>query len=152
RDQARAKGIPINELFSTLQVYFGSLYVNDFNRFGRTWQVVVQADGTYRQQLDGLKHLRVRNTAGEMVNVGSLLHPRAITGPVMVFRYNLYPAVPINATPAAGFGSTEAIAAFEKLAESERTETMQTKWTELALLQLRTGDTAQWVFVLAVVL
>ncbi len=152
RSQARAKGVPISELFNTLQVYLGSLYINALNRFGRTWQVIAQADGTFRQKLAGLKQLRVRNTAGEMVPLGGFIQPKSMSGPVMVFRYNLYPAVPINATPAVGVGSTEAIQRFEELTRGELTVSMQTKWTELALLQLRTGNFAIWVFILAVVL
>jgi len=152
RDQARAKGVQISDLFATLQLNLGSLYVNDFNRFGRTWQVIAQADGAFRQNLDGLKHLQVRNAAGQMVPIGSLIEPTPMTGPVMVFRYNLYPAVPINAVPTAGTGSTEAIERFEQLVRGETTVSMRTSWTELALLQLKTGSVAVYVFVLAVVL
>jgi multidrug efflux pump subunit AcrB len=152
REQARSRGVLTSELFMTLQVYLGSLYVNDFNRFGRTWQVIAQADGNYRQKLEGLKSLKVRSATNGMVSVMSLIQPKEISGPVMIVRYNLYPAVPINATPRQGVGSTEAIHRFEQLAQEHQGWSMQSEWTELALLQLRTGNTATWVFILAVVL
>jgi multidrug efflux pump subunit AcrB len=152
RAKARAQGVLTSDLFSTLQIYLGSLYVNDFNRFGRTWQVIAQADGNVRQKIEGIKALKVRNATGGMVSLGGLIEPKAADGPVMIVRYNLYQAVPINATPRPGVGSTEAIQKFQELARSQQGWSMQTEWTELALLQLRTGNTATWVFVLAVVL
>ena len=89
-------GVSMSEVFNTLQVYLGSLYVNDFNRFGRTWQVNVQADANYRKQVEDLKQLKVRNSAGTMVPLGTMASVRGISGPVMIYRYNMYPAAPIN--------------------------------------------------------
>ncbi|HXG11241.1 MAG TPA: efflux RND transporter permease subunit, partial [Gemmataceae bacterium] len=150
REQAKAMGVSISEVFNTLQVYLGSLYVNDFNRFGRTWQVIVQADSNYRRQVEDLKQLRVRSDRGHMVPLTAFAQVRSTSGPVMVVRYNLYPAVPINGSPAPGVSSGQAIALMQKVAEGELNWAMRAEWTELALLQLRTGNTAMIVFALAV--
>ena len=158
RVAAQVIGVPVNEIINALQVYFGSLYVNDFNRFGRTWQVNVQAAASYREQVADLRRLKVRNPrapAGEqnMVPVGSFLKVNdTITGPVMVQRYNLYPAAAVNASPAPGVSSGQAIGALGRAAEEQLPPGMRTEWTELALLQLQTGDTATKAFVLSVVL
>ena len=152
RDQAKIMGVSMSELFNTLQVYLGSLYINDFNRFGRSWQVNVQADTAYRKQVEDLRQLKVRNQSGTMAPLGTLLDVRAISGPVMIQRYNMYPAAAINGEPAPGVSSGETIALLEQVARSEVLRSMRPEWTELALLQLQTGNTAMLVFVLAVVL
>jgi multidrug efflux pump subunit AcrB len=152
RDQAKTMGVSMSEVFSTLQVYLGSLYVNDFNRFGRTWQVNVQADANYRKQVEDVKQLKVRNLAGTMVPLGTMAGVRNISGPVMIQRYNMYPSAQINGVPAPGVSSGQAIGMMEGVAHQELFQSMQTEWTELALLQLATGNTAMLVFVLAVVL
>ena len=110
RDQAKTMGVSMAEVFNTLQVYLGSLYVNDFNRFGRTWQVNVQADAQYRKQAEDIKQFKVRNNAGTMVPLGTIASIRGTSGPVMIYRYNMYPAAPINGAPAPGVSSGEAIA------------------------------------------
>jgi multidrug efflux pump subunit AcrB len=152
RDKAKLAGVSISELFNTLQVYLGSLYINDFNRFGRTWQVNVQGDAKFRQQLSDLTGLRVRNERGGMVPLGSLAQIRDASGPVMIIRYNLYPSATINLNPATGVSSGQAIKAMERLAEPALPQAMRYQWTELALLQLETGNTAMFAFSLAVVL
>lgn len=152
RTQAKAMGVSIGELFNSLQVYLGSLYVNDFNRFGRTWQVIVQADGDFRRQIEDLKQLKIRSDRGQMVPFSALVRVRNINGPVMVTRYNLYPAVGINGMPAPGISSGQAIELMHGAAEGELSASMRSEWTELALLQLQTGNTAMYVFALAVVL
>ncbi len=158
RVSAQVIGVPVSEIVSALQVYFGSLYVNDFNRFGRTWQVNVQARADYRRRVDDLKRIRVRNPrmpegVEHMVPLGGVLKVRDdVTGPVMVYRYNLYPAAPVSATPAPGVSSGEAIAALERAAADKLPPTMRTEWTELAFLQLQTKDTASKAFLLSVVL
>ncbi|MBX9580205.1 MAG: efflux RND transporter permease subunit [Gemmataceae bacterium] len=158
RVAAQVIGVPVNEIINALQVYFGSLYVNDFNRFGRTWQVNLQAAASYRERVADLKRLKVRNPraaagAEHMVPVGSFLKvDDTVTGPVMVQRYNLYPAAAVNATPAPGVSSGQAIGALEAAARDQLPPGMRTEWTELALLQLQTGDTATKAFVLSVVL
>ena len=152
RTQAKTMGVSMSELFSTLQVYLGSLYVNDFNRFGRTWQVNVQADANYRKQVEDIKQLKVRNLTGTMVPLGSMASVRAISGPATIQRYNMYPAAPLNGEAASGVSSGEAIAAMEQVSQQDLPHSMRCEWTELAMLQLQTGNTAMLVFVLAVVL
>jgi hydrophobe/amphiphile efflux-1 (HAE1) family protein len=152
RDKAKLAGVSISELFNTLQVYLGSLYINDFNRFGRTWQVNVQGAANFREQINDLTGLRVRNARGGMVPLGSVAQVRDVSGPVMIIRYNLYPSATINLKPAPGVSSGQAIDAAERLVEPELPQAMRFEWTELALLQLATGSTAMFAFVLAVVL
>jgi multidrug efflux pump len=152
RDAAQTMGVAVGDIVTALQVYFGSLYVNDFNLFGRTWQVNVQADDAFRRRASDLKRLRVKNAAGEMVPVAGFLSVRDGTGPVMVQRYNLYPAAAITATPAPGVSSGQAIVALERTATGQLPSSMKAEWTELALLQLETKDTALRAFVLSVVL
>ena len=152
RDQAKTMGVSTTEIFNTLQVYLGSLYVNDFNRFGRTWQVNVQADADYRQRIEDLKQYKVRNLAGKMVPLGAMASVREINGPVLIQRYNMYPSAPINGEPAPGVSSGEAIRLMETAANQGLPRGMKTEWTELAMLQIQTGNTAMWVFLLAVVL
>jgi len=152
RDQAKTMGVSMAEVFNMLQVYLGSLYINDFNRFGRTWQVNVQADAQYRKQSEDLKQFKVRNNAGTMVPLGAISSIRAISGPVMIYRYNMYPSAPINGAPAPGVSSGEAIGMMRRVANDQLVHSMRAEWTELAMLQLETGNTAMYVFVLAVVL
>ncbi|MBX7104234.1 MAG: efflux RND transporter permease subunit [Gemmataceae bacterium] len=152
RTQARMLGVSMGELFSALQVYLGSLYINDFNRFGRTWQVNVQGDANFRRQVEGLKQLRLRGEQGQMVPLGALLRIRETSGPVMVTRYNLYPSAAVNGYPAPQVSSGQAIDIVNAIAQSQLPRDMRAEWTELALLQLQTGRTAVIAFVLAVVL
>src|SRR5262249_12243225 len=125
---------------------------NDFNRFGRTWQVTVQADANFRQLADDLRQLKVGNEAGAMVPLGTMARFSDISGPVMVVRYNMYPAAAINGNSAPQVRSGQALDLMADAARHDLPPTMRAEWTELALLQLQTGNTAMWVFVLAVVL
>lgn len=152
RTMARTLGVPMNEVFNTLQVYLGSLYVNDFNKFGRTWQVNVQADAHFRKQIQDLNLIKVRSQNGQMVPLGSLTTVRDVSGPVMIARYNMYPAAAINVVPQPGVSSGQAIDMTQRLVQPELGRSMRSEWTELALLQLQTGNTAMLVFLLAVVL
>jgi multidrug efflux pump subunit AcrB len=164
RTQAKTHGVAMSEVFNTLQVYLGSLYVNDFNRFGRTWQVNVQAAADYRTQIDDLKQIKIPNMFGRMVPLAALLKDRQENGPVLIMRYNMYPSAAINGTPANGISSGQAIELMDEVAKRDLPRSMNTEWTELALLQLeqrgtfnRFGltlhfDTAMLVFLLAVVL
>ena len=152
RTAAKMKGVSMAEVFNTLQVYLGSLYVNDFNRFGRTWQVNVQADANYRKQIEDLQQLRIRNNQGKMVPFGTLAQVRDKSGPAMIMRYNMYLAAAINGNPAPGVSSGQAIARMESAARKDLPRSMHLEWTELALLELETGNTAMRVFFLAVVL
>src|SRR5262249_16876624 len=152
RTAAKTMAVSLGELFNVLQVNLGSLYVNDFNRFGRTWQVNVQAESEYRRQIEDLKQLRIRSDRGRMVPLGAIASIEDMSGPVLVMRYNMYPAAAINVTPAHGVSSGQAIDLTENLARNSLIRSMRYEWTELALLQLQTGNTAMWVFLLAVVL
>jgi multidrug efflux pump subunit AcrB len=152
RAQAKAMGVQISEVFNMLQVNLGSLYINDFNRFGRTWQVIAQAKGTYRKQIDELKQLRVKSDRGAMVPFTSFSKVKSISGPVLIQRYNLYPSVAINGNADLGVSSGQAIDLMQAAAQEDLPAAMQTEWTELALLQLKTGNTAMLVFLLGVVL
>ncbi|MBI2805131.1 MAG: efflux RND transporter permease subunit [Planctomycetes bacterium] len=152
REQAKAMGVSMTEIFSALQVYLGSLYVNDFNRFGRTWQVNVQGSADFRKQIDDLKQLKVRNDRGQMVPFAAVARVRDVSGPVMVMRYNMYPAAAITGSAGPNASSGQAIAAAEELTRADLLPSMRLEWTELALLQLQTGNTAMLAFALAVVL
>ena len=152
RDKVNSMGVGMDEVFNTLQVYLGSLYVNDFNRFGRTWQVNVQGDSNFRKQIEDLKLLKIRNLAGGMAPFGTMASVEPRPGPVLIPRYNMYPASMINGMPGPGISSGQAIMMMEDVVQKEIPPTMRMEWTELALLQLQTGNTAMIVFALAVVL
>ena len=152
RESARKMGVPLTEVFDTLQTNFGSLYVNDFNRFGRTWQVNVQADSEFRMRQEDLKRLKVHSSNGGMVPLASVARIDEVRGPVLITRYNLYPTAAINFDVAPGVSSGQGLAAFEALAQNELTPSLRTEWTELALLQQMAGNTASIAFLLAVIL
>ncbi len=152
RAQAKDRGVSIDDLRSTLESTIGPYYINDFNRFGRTWQVNVQAKDTFRQAEEDLKQLKIRNGRGDMVPLADFATLRTFSGPVVVMRYNMYESAPVHADAGPDTSSGQAIAALEQVADEQLPQTMRTEWTELALLQLQTGNTAMWVFLLAVVL
>lgn len=152
RAAAKSMGVSISDLFETLQVYFGSSYVNDFNRFGRTWQVNIQADAQYRRDVEDLRLLKVRNEHGGMVPLASVVRVRESRGPLLLYRYNLYPAAAVNLDAAPGTSSGEAIKTMEAAADQNLLSGMRWEWTELAQLQVGASDTAMYAFVLAVVL
>lgn len=152
RDAAKSRGVSMSDVFNTLQVNFGSLYVNDFNRFGRTWEVNVQADSRFRMRSEDLKRLRARNSHGAMVPLATFTNIREVSGPVMLVRYNLYPSALINANAGADTSSGTAIAKLQATAQDGLVQSMRTEWTELALMQLQAGNTAMYAFLLAVVL
>ncbi|HEV8061301.1 MAG TPA: efflux RND transporter permease subunit, partial [Gemmataceae bacterium] len=152
RTQAKDRGVSIDDLRTTLESTIGPYYINDFNRFGRTWQVNVQAKDAFRQSVDDLKQLKVRNTQGDMVPLADFASVRYTSGPAVVTRYNMYASAPVHADAGPGASSGQAINALETTANEQLPQGMRTEWTELALLQLQTGNTAMWVFFLAVVL
>ncbi len=152
RDAAKLKHVSLAEIFGTLQVNFGSLYVNDFNRFGRTWQVNVQADAKYRMTADDLKRLYARSEQGEMVPLAAFAEMRESSGPMMLTRYNLYPSAIVSANPAVGTSSGQALELLERVSKESIAPSMRTEWTELALLQQNVSQTALFAFLLAVVL
>jgi multidrug efflux pump len=151
RTKCLALGVQVTDVFNTLQVYFGSYYVNNFNQFGRTWQVNVQADADFRAQAHDLKKLQVRNQQGQMIPLSSLLTIHGQSGPVAVMRYNMYAAAAILGSPAPGVSSGEAIRRMEAIADGQLPRgTMARDWTELTYLQKSAGNTAAFVFGLAV--
>jgi multidrug efflux pump len=152
RVQAAESGVGVGEIASALQVYFGTFYVNDFNRFGRTWQVTLQADGGFRQTAADLLRLGVKNESGQMVPLRSFATIREATGPILIQRYNLYPSVSVNLTPAPGISSGQTIRTGNDVAATVLPPTLRAEWTELALLQLETGNTPMIAFALSVVL
>lgn len=152
RYAAKTMGVSMAEVFNTLQIYFGSLYVNDFNRFGRTWQVNVQADTQFRMKIEDLKRLKVRNEHHGMVPLSAVAGVREVSGPVMLVRYNLYSSAVINANSAPGTSSGQAIGMLEAISKKNLPPSLRAEWTELALLQLQAGNTAMYAFILAVVL
>ena len=152
RDKAQAQGVQLSDLFETMQVYLGSLYVNDFNRFGRTYQVNAQADMAFRLEPEDILRLKVRNKAGEMVPLGSFVTLTQTSGPSIVSRYNGYATAEITGGPAPGASSGQAQAALEKLAAQELPNGLSYDWTELAFQQLIAGNTAVWIFPLCVLL
>jgi multidrug efflux pump len=151
RERCAAMNIPLQRVFDTLGVYLGSLYVNDFNKFGRTWQVIVQAEAPFRDRIDRIKRLQVRSNNGDMVPLGSLCKIKEINGPLIIGRYNMYTGAAINGNTAVGVSSGEAIKVMEGLADRELAPRMGYDWTELTYLQLISGNTATIIFVLAVV-
>jgi multidrug efflux pump len=153
RAKAKAQGVPLTELFDTLQTYLGSAYVNDFNQFGRTWQVIAQADAPFRDSVEDLENLRTRNDRGEMVPVGSMVTVRQTYGPDPVLRYNGYPAADLagEADPRL-LSSAEAMQTMAALAEKTLPRGMQIEWTDLSYQQATQGDAALIVFPIAVLL
>ena len=152
RRSARIKGVSLAGLFESLQVGFGSLYVNDFNRFGRTWQVNVQSDSHFRMAEKDLKRVLVRSDNNELVPLAAVATFRETTGPVMVIRYNLYPSAIVNVNGTEGTSSGQVIDRMDALSKEVLLPSMRAEWTELALLQLEAGNTAMFAFLLAVVL
>jgi multidrug efflux pump len=152
RTKCKTLGLALNDVFMTLQVFLGGYYVNDFNKFGRTWQVNLQADSEYRMQADEVKQLKVRNANGEMVPLGTVAEVRDIAGPVMVSRYNTYTAAAINGNMAPGTSTGQAIASVKALADKELPPSMGFEWTELTYMQILAGNTAMIVFALGTVL
>jgi hydrophobe/amphiphile efflux-1 (HAE1) family protein len=151
RAKAQLLGVNVQDVFSTLQIELGSSYVNDFNLFGRTFRVTAQATDSERQDIKDALKLRVRNSSGDMVPLGSFTTVRNISGPYRVPRYNLYPAAELDGGAAPGFSQGQAIRIMEKLAAETLPAGFATEWTTLAYQQLRAGNTAMFAFVLAVV-
>jgi multidrug efflux pump len=147
----RTRGVSMKDYADTLSVYEGSLYVNDFNLFGRTWQVIVQADAEYRDRPEALRRLKVRNARGGMVPVGSLTRTKEVNGPLVLTRYNMYPAASINGSAAPGMSSGEVMDILQQLADKELPQAMTYEWTDMSYLELLAGNTAMMIFGFAVV-
>lgn len=153
REKAKTQGIALDDLFETLQVYLGSGYANDFTRFGRNWQVNVQAEADFRLDPEDVGRLKVRNAAGQMVPLASLVEITDVTGPAIVNRYNLYTSAEINGNTTPGTSSGEGIRMMEELARRELPASMGFEWTELTLQQIMAGEDliTKLVFPMAVI-
>lgn len=152
RTKCKTMDVAMNDVFDTLQVDLGGLYVNDFNQFGRTWQVNVQADTPFRMQPEDMRRLQVRNKQGQMVPLGALAAIEPIGGPFLITRYNMYPAAAINGGALPSMSSGQIIAKVEELANQHLPASMSFEWTDLMYLQILAGNTTGFVFGGAVVL
>jgi len=152
RTKARQLGVPVTEIFETMQIYLGSLYVNDFNKFGRTYSVRVQADAPYRARSEDIGLLKVRSNTGEMVPLSALMKVNQSYGPERAMRYNGFLAADINGGPAPGYSSGQAQAAIQRIAAETLPPGIGYEWTELTYQEILAGNSALWVFPLAVLL
>ncbi|MBV8323560.1 MAG: multidrug efflux RND transporter permease subunit [Hyphomicrobiales bacterium] len=151
RTKAQLLGVSIPDVFAALQVYIGSVYVNDFNLFGKTFRVTAQADAPYRMDVKDILKIRVRNSAGNTVPLGSFTTVSDIAGPYRIARHDLYPAAELDGGPAPGYSQGQAIDIMQKLAAETLPDGFGYEWTTLAFQQVRAGNTALFAFVLAVV-
>ncbi len=151
RTRVKSMDVPLKDVFDTLQIYLGSLYVNDFNRFGRTYQVVAQADSKFRMAPEDITKLKTRNLKGDMVPLGSLVNVQQINGPDKITRYNMYPAAEINGGTLPGISSSQAIEIMNNLMARELPPGFDYEWTELSLQQVLAGNVALLVFPLSVI-
>src|SRR5271169_4761007 len=151
RTKAQLLGVNVQDVFNALQVYIGSSYVNDFNLFGRTFRVTAQARDEDRRNVSDVLKIRVRNSNGDTVPLGSFTTVRDISGPFRVPHYNLYPAAEMDGAAAAGYSQGQGIAIMDRLAAETLPEGFATEWTSLAFQQISAGNTAIFAFVLAVV-
>lgn len=153
REKAKAQGVSLDDLFSTLQTYLGSSYINDFNRFGRTWKVMAQADGQFRDSVEDIANLRTRNNKGEMVPIGSMVNITTTYGPDPVIRYNGYPAADLigDADPRV-LSSAQAMTELSGLSKNLLPNGMNIEWTDLSYQQSTQGNAAIIVFPMSVLL
>jgi multidrug efflux pump len=149
RTKAQALKVPLSDAYTTLQAYMGSLYVNQFNKFGRTWQVQIQAEGSFRATDRVLKYFQVRNAQGEMIPFGTLARVERTTGPLLVTRYNNYASAAVNGEPAPGVSTGEMIRAMNDLAGRLH---VPFEWTQISYLQVEAGNVALLVLALGTVL
>jgi len=151
RTAAKMVGVPLDDIFGTLQTYLGSAYVNDFTRFGRNFQVNLQADSMARASLDDIAKLKVRNREGKMVPLGTFLDTRFILGPQVLSRFNLYPAAGINGNPAPGFSSGQALGLMEDLTQRSVPSTMGFEWTGMSYQEKLAASGGMGTFVMSIV-
>jgi multidrug efflux pump len=149
--QCQMQGVAVADVNDTLSIYQGSLYVNDFNLFGRTWQVNVQSDAPFRTEARQLARLKVRNNRGAMIPLGSLVSVREVNGPLVMTRYNMYPSATIQGSAAPGMSSGQAIDVMQRLAARELPQSMGYEWTDMSYLELQAGNTAMALFACAAV-
>jgi multidrug efflux pump len=151
-EKCASLGISKQDVSLAMQVYLGSLYINDFNRFGRTFQVVAQADAKFRDSPDDILKLKVRSQSGQMVPIGSVLKIRESAGPGRATRYNSYLSADINSAPAPGFSTGQAEKIMEGLLKSSLPKGMEFEWTDLTYQKILAGNTAVYVFPLCILL
>ncbi len=152
RTKAQQLGVDVQDVFSTMQTYLGSVYINDFNRFGRTYEVIAQADTPFRSNPQDIAQLKVRNNAGAMVPLGSLVNVSETTGPDTAMRYNGFRAADLNGGAAPGYSTGQSQAAITKILAETLPKGMRYEWTELTYQQILAGDTTLLVFPLCVLL
>ena len=152
RTRARQLGVPVTSVFETMQIYLGSLYVNDFNKFGRTYSVRVQADAPYRARAEDIGQLKVRSNSGEMVPLSALVRVEPSAGPERAMRYNGFLSADISGNAAAGYSSGEARAAVERIAAEVLPKGFAFEWTELTYQEILAGNSALVVFPVAILL
>jgi multidrug efflux pump len=152
RTKARQLGVAVTDVFETMQIYLGSLYVNDFNRFGRTYSVRVQADAPFRARPEDIGALKVRSSSGEMVPLSALMNVRPSFGPERAMRYNGYLTADINGGPAPGYSSGQAQEVIERIAAETLPKGIAFEWTDLTYQEILAGNSAVWVFPLAILL
>src|SRR6202011_3816690 len=134
REKVKKMGVHLNDVFDALQAYLGSYYVNDFNRFGRTWQVDIQAEPRFRTDAEAVRQLKVRNASGDVVPLGAVAEVRDSAGPVQITRYNMFPAAPIHGAPLPGVSTGDILRTMESLSD-KLPRNMTYEWTELSYLQ-----------------
>ncbi len=144
RTKAKTMGVALTDVFDALQAYLGSYYVNDFNRFGRTWQVNVQADARFRVDAETVKQLKVRNADGDMVPLGSVIDIRDSAGPVTITRYNMFPAATVTGASLPGVSTGDVLRTMESLSDKELPRSMTSEWTELSYLQKQASKVEQF--------
>jgi HAE1 family hydrophobic/amphiphilic exporter-1 len=152
RTKVKTLDLRLGDVFGTLQTQLGSVYINDFNKFGRTYQVRAQADPRFRARVDDLRRLEVRNQRGRMVPLSTVVHLRESLGPQFVTRYNMYPTASITGAAAPGFSSSQALATMERLAQQKLPSTMGFEWTAISFQEKRVGNEALWIYAIAVLL
>jgi multidrug efflux pump len=152
REKVKSQGVDLQDLYDTMQIYLGSLYANDFNRFGRTYQVNVQAEPGFRLQAEDIGKLKTRNAAGEMIPLSSFVNVESSSGPDRVMHYNGFATAEINGAAAPGFSTGQAQKIMEDLAHRELPNGMTFEWTELTYQQILAGNTMIYIFPLVVLL
>ena len=151
RDKAQVLGVPISEIFSTLQAQFGSSYINDFNLYGKVYRVMIQAEARFRNKIEDINRLYVRSSSNEMVPLNTLVQIKPILGPLSIKRYNIYKSASITANPAQGYSTSQAITALEKAAEKALPPGYVVTWTGTAQQQLAAGNLVVAIFALALI-
>jgi multidrug efflux pump len=152
RIKAKEHGVELTDVYQTLQVYLGSIYINDFNRFGRTYQVIAQADFPFRAKAEDILRLQTRNSAGEMLPLGSVVQVSESYGPDRVFRYNGYLTADINGGPAPGYSTGQAQAAMERILAQTLPNGVKYEWTDLTYQEILAGNSSVFVFPIVVLL